>query len=705
MVFLNKYEKLMEPYHIGTVKTRNRIIKTGASTWSWHEDELHMNETTKSYYEALARGGVGLLIVESPTIDYPAGARWRARYRIDNDKYIPGLKELTEVIHKHGCPTFMQMNHDGPWRVHLIPGESPVFPGPPVAASAVNLNAVNDFNNDVPRALTIPEIKEIEDKFASAAVRAYQAGFDGVDINAGSSHLFHTFLSPFWNKRQDAYGGSQENRARFLVETIREIKKRLGQGFPVSVLINGIEIGQYTGIDDKECLTAADSRGIALRLQEAGADAIQIRSQWLGYHIAYLPETLFYPGPAIPLKYFPKEIYRGRRGAGANIKLTAAMKKILHIPVISVGRFDPELGEKTLREGKADFIAMTRRLVADPELPNKIAAGRRYAIAPCTACGTCQSPKSIDGQKARSRCRINASFGTAQYTIEKTDKKKKVLVIGGGPAGMESARVAALRGHEVTLYERTSRPGGALPLAALVKGVETENLPAIVKYLKTQIYELGVKVVLGKDADEATIEQIKPDAIVLATGGLPATPPIKGIENPIVVSNTKLYRMLKTYLRFASPRTLRWLTKLWMPMGKRVIIIGGDIHGCELAEFLVKRGRKVVIVDKGEAFGEGMPEHLRGLLLPWFRDKGVVMVSRVKDMEVTERGLNIITKDDYREFIPADTIIPATSLQPDKELIKKLEGKAGEIYIIGDCKEPRLIVDAIAEGNRVGRAL
>jgi 2,4-dienoyl-CoA reductase (NADPH2) len=693
-----KYEKLLSPGRIGSLKTRNRMVKTGAGMLMWHQDDLHMRDEVKAFYEGIARGGVGLLIVESPTIDYPRGVRWKERYRIDDDKYIKGLSELVDVIHKHGCPTFMQMNHDGPWQVKLPFAPEPMYQGEPIAASPVSFKSESDFHNEVPHALTVTEIEEIVDKFASAAVRAQKAGFDGVDINAASSHLLHNFFSPYWNRREDAYGGTVENRARFAMDVIREIKKRLGKDFPVSVIMNGIEIGQVVGIENSKCLTPKDGREIAKLLQQAGADAIQVRSHWLGYHVgAYLPDSLFYPEPPVPIEEIPEEYETCRRGAGANITLAAGIKKSVSIPVLVVGRLDADLGEKILREGKVDFIAMTRRLIADPEYPNKIAAGKVEDIAPCTACDNCLGSR---------RCRINSLVGTPFNTIERAEKKKKVVVIGGGPAGMSAARVSALRGHDVTLYEKSSRLGGLLPLASMVKGSHPEDLSLLINYFERQILKLGVKVVLGKEVDIKMIDQIKPDVVFLAAGGLTMTPKIKGIDRPNVVDGAVLHRRLKFFLKFFKPNTLRKISALYMPIGKKVIVIGGAIQGCELAEFLTKRGRKVTIVDTRENMGEGMVDALMAHLFIWFDKKGVTMIGGIKEyVEITEKGLIVITKEGKRETIEADTIVSALPLKSNALLLKGLEGKVSEVYAIGDCKDPLLIADAIGTGLRTARTV
>ncbi|MBN1190876.1 MAG: FAD-dependent oxidoreductase [Dehalococcoidales bacterium] len=692
-----RFARLLEPGRIGSVRTRNRIIKTGAGTFMWNENELHMNENIKAYYESLARGGVGLLIVESPIIDYPVGARWSGRYRIDQDRYIEGLSELTAVIHKHNCPTFMQMNHDGPWQTRIF-GPAPYYNGQPIAASNVTFKSDNDFHNQEPHVLTVSEIQELVDKFAGAAVRAQKAGFDGVDINSASSHLLHNFLSPFWNRRTDDYGGSTENRTRFLREIIGEIKKRLGKDFPVSICLNGLEVGRMIGVDDKMCLTPGETRRAASLFEEAGADAVQLRNHWMGFHVGgYLPDTLFYPEPPIPVSQFPAEYNWSMHGKAANILFAAAMKKTVSIPVIVVGRLDPELGEKYIRQGMTDFIGMTRRLQADPDLPNKVAEGRLEDIAPCTACENCLGSR---------RCRINTLLGTETNVIEKAPQKKKVMVVGGGPGGMEAARVAALRGHDVTLYEKSSSLGGLLPVAAVVKGTRLEDLPSIVRYFRRQLDRLGVKVVLGKEADAALVERERPDAVILATGGIPALPQIKGIDSPKVVSGAGLHASLKNYLKFVSPDTLRFLTRFYLPVGKRVVIIGGGIQGCELAEFLTFRGRRVTIVDTAETLGSGMVDVLMNHLFFWFVRKGVKMISGVKEyVEITPAGLTIIDKAGNKVTLEADSIIPALPMTPNMGLFESLKGKVAEIYAVGDCKEPLLIADATGSGSRAARGI
>jgi 2,4-dienoyl-CoA reductase (NADPH2) len=296
-------------------------------------------------------------------------------------------------------------------------------------------------------------------------------------------------------------------------------------------------------------------------------------------------------------------------------------------------------------------------------------------------------------------------LGTEQYEVKKAEKVKTVLVVGGGPAGMEAARVAALRGHQVMLYEKERRLGGALPTAALVKGLEIEDLPAIVHYLENQMIKLGVKIRTGEEFKLSFIDQVKPDVVILATGGIPTLPKIPGIDGRNVAKSSDLYEKLKIFLRFLGPGTLRWLTKFWMPIGREVVILGGQIAGCQLAEYMVKRGRKVTIVEADQILGEGLILERKNRLFSWFRKKGVTMMSGVKYEGITNEGLIITTKEGNKLTLQADTIVPAVPLMPNTDLLNSLKGKVPEIYLIGDCREPRLIPDAIADGWKIANTI
>jgi 2,4-dienoyl-CoA reductase (NADPH2) len=691
-------EKILEPGYIGKVKTRNRMVKSAAGMT--YADNGLITERHKFFYGALARGGVGLIIVEGTAFDYPLGASEQGKLRIDEDTFIKGWSELVQVIHKHGCPTFLQFEHSGPYHLTELSGLDPV------AASALSKDdrppePENPFWDHIKlRELTIADIQELVYKAAAAAERAAKAGFDGLEINFAGGHLGNTFISPLWNRRQDKYGcQSVENRSRFMVEIIQEIKKRLGQDFPVGALFNICEIGIDGGT------TIEDGQKIAKLLEAAGADHIHARPY--GYRTFALvgwPDQLYNPEP---LKKFPEGFYWGSHGAGAMVPMAARIKKVVSVPVIAVARLDPVLGNQFIKEGKIDFVAMTRRLLADPELPNKIAAGRLDDIAPCTACMSCSFNPTLANPHHPITCRINGALGSKEdYQIPPAEKKKKVLVIGGGPGGMEAARVAALRGHQVTLYEKEPKLGGLLPLAALVKGTEVEDLPELVKYLETQIKKLGVDIKLGKEFTTSLLDGNKPDALILATGATAIIPDIPGIDNKIVVSGASLHAKLKSLLRHSSPETLRHLTKLWMPVGKSVIIIGGAIQGVELADFLVKRGRKVTIVETAEIIGEGLTGVNFMTLPPWLKSKGAVLISGVKKYEeITDKGLVITTKEGQRQLIEADSIATATSMKPNNALLQELKGKIGEVYAIGDCHNPGLIIDAIAEGYHTARAI
>ena len=702
MAVKTKFKKLLEPGYIGKVQTKNRMFKTGAGT-TLGDVSGKVNDRHRAFYGAIARGGIGLIVVEGcsfirpPVMDISSGSN--TVLRLDEDEFIPPLKELTDLIHQYGCPVFLQTQLGG--ATESAPG---VQPHSSSFLTADELRERQPYHKGYllksmqpTRELTIEEIEDLQDKWIQAAERIAKAGFNGIELNGGNGHLLNAFHSRVWNRRQDQYGcQSLENRTRFTVEVLQGIKKRLGKDFPVTVAINVAEYGM------ENCTTLEEGVGMAKIIEKAGVDAIWARVH--GYKDVSMdviwPERVFIPEPPNPL---PKEMDWSHYGAGSHVPLAAAVKKAVSVPVMVAGRIYPELAEKILEEGKADFIGMTRRLQADPELPNKIAAGKLDDIAPCTACSHCLESNSFRRPVV---CRINAALGgEKEYTITPAEQKKKVVIVGGGPAALETARVAAIRGHEVWLYEKENKLGGIMPLAALVKGTEIEDLPAMVRYLEHQVRKLGVKVNLGKKFELSMLDQIKPDVVILATGGLPQVPNIPGINRRNVISGGDLHQRLKLLLRFMGPKMLRDLTKIWMPLGKRVVIIGGAIQGLELAEFLVKRGRTVTVVETAAELGEMMPIRNKIKLLKWLPGKGATLISGAKYVEVTDKGLTIINKEGQKQTLEADTIATALPLKPNTELLEDLKKKAPQVFTVGDCNEPRLILHAVADGYRVGSAI
>ena len=306
---------------------------------------------------------------------------------------------------------------------------------------------------------------------------------------------------------------------------------------------------------------------------------------------------------------------------------------------------------------------MTRRIQADPDYPNKLMSSRVSEIAPCTACDTCLG--------ANARCRINPFLGAEYNTIDKAPRRKKVVVVGGGPAGMEAARVSALRGHDVTLFEKANKLGGLLHIAATVKGDHPEDLLSIVRYFESQLRRLKVNVKLSKKADLYGILEEKPDAVIIAIGGSTVIPKITGISSRHVVNGAELHRKLRFFLKVFEPRTLRFLSRFFMPLGKRVAIIGGSLHGCELAEFLTKRGRKVTIIESSDSIGKGMVDLLLNHLMVWFQKKGVVLKTSVEQIEIVPKGVAIVMRDGSTSVIEVDTVVPAVPLSADSRPIRQ----------------------------------
>ncbi|MCJ7605333.1 MAG: FAD-dependent oxidoreductase, partial [Dehalococcoidales bacterium] len=371
--------------------------------------------------------------------------------------------------------------------------------------------------------------------------------------------------------------------------------------------------------------------------------------------------------------------------------------------VISAVRLDHIIGEQALRDGKIDFVGMTRRLLADPELPNKVMENRLEDIRPCLGCLHCMDVRL---QNKYVQCRVNPQINReSEITYAPAEKKKKVLVVGAGPSGMEAARVAAVRGHEVSLYDKQPKLGGLIPLAGMLKEVEVDDMMDWVRWFDTQFTKLGVKKHLGQEVTPEIVSQMKPDVIIVAAGGRHTVPDIPGFSGAGVTTSARLHKQLKAFLKFFKPQTLASLTRLYLPVGKKVIVIGGKIQGCETAEFLVKRGRDVTIVDAADALGEGMTGDDKYLLFPWFDRKGVKQYLGVTYRDMEKGTITVTTKDGKEETLAADTIVTAMPLESNDEMMERFKDKAPEVYFIGDCPEPGLIAEATAAGALTASAI
>ncbi len=639
------YKKIYEPFQLGQMQLKNRIVMAPMGT-GYSGQNGSISQRLIGYYEARAKGGAGLIIVEgtAPGERCSSGSQ----LTLGNDHSIRGWQELTEAVHKHGAKIAVQLMHGG-WEIR--DGKRVQVSPSPVIVRSRNIGLVG-----LPHELTIEEIGEMVEWYAAASVRAKAAGFDGMEIHGAHQYIIASFLSSASNLRKDKYGGTIENKARFAIEILQAVRRAVGTAYPVWIRLNAREYDVENGV------TIEETKRVVPLLVDAGAQAIHVSAYGAGSYStkAPLPDT---PGFLLPL--------------------AAEVKKITTVPVLAVGRLSLEIGEQAVIDGKADLITLGRRLIADPEIPNKTRDGRLDDIQPCIGCMVCIEKMSSTGRGMA--CSINPVAGKeTEYRILPATRKKTVAVVGGGPAGIEAAIVSALKGHKVVLFEKENRLGGVLNVAALPPN-KVDIVPWI-KYLEQQIKKAGVEIRLGVETTWEDLKEIHADAVVIATGGIPLIPEIPGLNaRNAVTAQDVLFGKVKT--------------------GQNVVILGGGLVGCETGHYLASRGAKVTIIEVlGRMAGE-MGPMVRRRLMDGLREYHANMLVNTKCIEIKPGEVTILTGEGLRSKITADTIVIAVGYKKNDTLLQSLQGKIPELYCIGDAAQPRGIIDATNDGYRTGLSL
>ena len=641
-----KYPNLFSPGYIGRLAVANRIVMAPMAT-NYASESGGVTEALLDYYEARAKGGTGLIIVENCCVDYPGGKAGAAQLRLDEDRFTPGISRLVDVVHYYGAKIAVQINHAGPSTSSGKTGESG-----PVGAS--NIPYASYLTT--PRVLHRDEIEAIIEQFAQAALRAKKADFDAIELHGAHSYLLAHFMSPFTNHRTDEYGGDIQSRLLLPVRIIRRIRDLLGKDYPIIFRISVDEFLEGgRGVEESKRIVAL-----------LGKEGIHAFHATAGTHPATHPS-----GTRVvePMAY----------AQGWKVYLAEEIKKSVHLPVIAVGVIrEPHYAEEILCQGKADFVALGRGLIADPDWADKARSGKEKEIRKCISCneGCIRRRGFMD---LPIRCSVNAEVGKlSRFSANPVEgRTKKVLVVGGGPGGMEAARILKMRGHEVTLWEKKGDLGGQLLFAGIPSF--KRKLRWFLEYLKQQLYDLSIPYELGKKATPENILAFEPDELILATGAVPAYPSIPGIHAPNVKSIEDV--LVEGY-----------------PGGKsRCVIMGGGGKGAETAHFLSEKGKEVIIVEmSGEVAGDLDPISRKDLLSR-LESWGVTMHTEAKILSCEEQGVRVMLQGIKEAFIPGENLIMALGYRPLNQLENQLKGTLPGIHAIGDCVKPRKIIDAVSE--------
>jgi 2-enoate reductase len=660
----SKYPHLFAPLNIGKVDLKNRIAMAPMGIIGLTEPDGNPNQRAIDYYIERARGGVGLIITSVFKVESEIERNVHTEHMINSASTRP-FSEICEAVHALGTKIFVQ----------LTAGFGRVAPPRILRTQPVSASIVPNYHDPslLCRPLEIVEIEKIVKAFGQAAAILVDSGVDGVELHGHEGYLLDQFTTAIWNFRTDKYGGDLQKRLTFPVEVLSEIKKRAGADFPVQYrfglkhYIKGLRSGALSG--EKYIEAGRDiPEGLAMAklLEQVGFDALHVD--------AGCYDSWYWAHPP------------GYQEHGCMADMAAEVKKIVNIPVIAVGRLDiPELAEKVIAAGQADIVAIGRGLLADAKWPLKAASGKEDDIRPCIGCHDGCIGRFFRGKQLC--CTVNPACGRERlYSLTPADEPKNVMVIGGGIAGMEIARVATLRGHKVILYEKNNYLGGHL-IEASVPDFK-RDLATLLEWHKKQLKDLGVEVKLGTLVSEDLIEREKADVLIVATGSIPLIPDIPGIEKNNVITCIDLLLGKKT-------------------AGKSVIVIGGGLVGCETALWLVQQGKKVTLIEMLPELMTGglvIPGMNKVMLLDLIALNKVNILLGAKVEAITAEGA-VVVQNKQRKSITADTLVLAVGLKSENRLYNSLTGKAAFLYSVGDCTQPRNILGAIWDGYEVGRTI
>ena len=686
---------LTTPGRIGSLDLPNRIFVTAMGV-SLAEDDGSVSQRLIDYHVAQAKGGAAMIVTGVTGVAWPVGAVSPNQTAISDDRYMPGLRKLVDAVHAAGGRIATQLHHGG-----LNAGHSAQF-GHQIWGPSLPPPFAGEFPDYfLPEEMTafaggvIPEVKVLtrEDialairQFAAAARRAKAAGFDGIEIHGGHGYLLSSFMSPATNQRTDEYGGDLAGRARLLLEVVRAVRDAVGADFPMWVKIDSREMGKKNGI------VIADAEALAPMIENAGADGITVSA----YHDVG-------QGKLHSASNIPHE-------PGIHLEFAEAIRNAVTIPVIASGRVEIERGDEALAKGQFDFLAMGRKILADPDLPRKLNEGRGEDIRPCIYCYTCVSTAYLREQV---RCAVRSETGYEDLNWSPKVVPGHVVIVGGGPGGMEAARRLRQAGSRVTLIEKSDRLGGTLRFA----GLAYEPNERLLNWLRREVENGGVDFRLKTTATAELVASLKPDKVIVAVGAVRDMPPIPGNDQAFVLSGDDLRGMMLGEDNAEIRRKTSWTTRLatkvgaatgatanldlvrkathaWMPLGKRVVIIGGELVGCELAEFLMERGREVTIVGEATKFGGGLLLVRRMRLLAELREHGVAMFPGASDIRIGDNAVLFADAAGAKQSIAADHVVVAMGAHGDSTLADSLRGSGLDVVEIGDGTGVKYIEGAI----------